>query len=217
MLTVGALVLAGAVAAWAVQSLVLRLTPLGTLVDTVGASSAWALPVAAIAAAVIAVPVFCWVIAAALAVSAGSASARRAIGMPAERRSTLWTTLTVVLLTGIATLAFPLLLLLGGRWIVAPVAASRTEVGFRAALGESNRLTKGHTLRATGLLVTILLVIGSAGVAGALVLVLTSLSFTAAGLVTALAGAVIVPYVALVLDQFHDELRSGPSAEELTP
>jgi hypothetical protein len=211
MLSVGALVVAGAAAAWAVQLFILSLTPLGTLVDAVGASSAWALPLAAIAASLVGVPVICWVIASTLAVRSGVTPVRRAFGVPTRQRSMLWTTLTLVVLVGLAPIAFPIALFLGGRWLVAPVVATQEGAGFRASLGESNRLTRGHTFRAMGLLLTIVLVIGAAGVAGALVLVLTSLSFTAAGLVTALAGVVIVPYVALVLAQFHDELDPASS------
>jgi hypothetical protein len=91
-------------------------------------------------------------------------------------------------------------------WVVAPVTTVRERLALRASLGRSRRLLKGHRWRALGLVITLCLVIALGGLVGALVLVLTSASFTVATLVVAVANAFIVPYTALVIVHFYEEL-----------
>ena len=74
----------------------------------------------------------------------------------------------------------------------------------------SRHLIRGHGWRAFGLVLTLALVAASAGVAGALVLLLTSASFVVASFVVALAAVVLVPYIALVLAHFYDDLTTPP-------
>ncbi len=99
------------------------------------------------------------------------------------------------------------LAILASRWIVAPVAA--TDTSTTAALGRSNRLVRGHAWRALGMLVTMALVAGIAAGVGVLVLLLTPLAFWVSGAVVAVVGVVLVPYLGLVLVEFHRDL-AGP-------
>jgi hypothetical protein len=212
LVPVGALVLAGAAASWLVQWMLLRWTSLGTLVDVVGESSPWVLPLVALIGALVAAPVVCWVAASTLAAVSTATDARAALGAPARRRAGWWTTLALVVLSGPMLLGFPILVVLVGRWLVAPVVASRDRARVVDAFRRSNRLVRGHSFRAIGMVVTLLLVASTVGVLGALVLLLTSLTFPAAGIVTALAGVVVVPYLAVVVAEFHDDLAADGSA-----
>ena len=100
------------------------------------------------------------------------------------------------------------------RWLVSPVVCANEETGVRAGMRRSHELVRGHGWRAFGLVVTLGLVASLAGVIGALVLLLTSLSFAATGLITAVAGAVLVPYIALVVAHCYDDLSGGPDRRD---
>ena len=96
------------------------------------------------------------------------------------------------------------LAVLASRWIVAPVAA--TDTSATAAFGRSNRLVRGHAWRALGMLVTMALVASIAAGVGVLVLLLTPWAFWVSGAVVAVVGVVLVPYLGLVLVEFHRDL-----------
>ena len=75
LLPIGALVLAAAAAAALLQFVLLEWTRLGTLVDTIGSSSAWVLPLVGIIGSLAAVPFIC--VAAAATIARGRGTRRR--------------------------------------------------------------------------------------------------------------------------------------------
>jgi hypothetical protein len=125
----------------------------------------------------------------------------------------IWSAFVPLLVAEVAVFLLPPLAVLVSRWFAAPVLADREGMTTRQALGASHRLVRGHGWRALGLVVTMLLVAAIGGVVGALVLLLTSLTFAMAGLVVALASVVLVPYLALVLLEFTNDIADeGPPA-----
>jgi len=206
LLPIGALVLVAAAAAALLQFVLLEWTRLGTLVDTIGSSSSWVLPLVGIIGSLAAVPFIC-VAAAATIERTQNMEEDPVRSVVTRRRPVAWTTLLFVVLVGVATLVFWPLGILASRWIVAPVAA--TDTSTTAALGRSNRLVHGHAWRALGMLVTMALVAGIAAGAGVLVLLLTPFAFWVSGAVVAVVGVVLVPYLGLVLVEFHRDLAGS--------
>jgi hypothetical protein len=82
----------------------------------------------------------------------------------------------------------------------------REHLTVRGSLRRSGQMLRGHRWRALGIVITLCLVIALGGLVGALVLVVSSVGFTVATLVVALANAFIVPYSALVIALFYEEL-----------
>ena len=219
-LRIGLLVMAGIAISSLVQWALLTWTPLGTLVDTLGDSSAWVLPLVAVIGLGVALPVFSWVVAAAIRASRDPAVVRPVTDVAVERRPMIWSTLIPLAVAEVAVVLMPPLAILVSRWLAAPVLADREGTTTRQALGASHRLVRGHAWRALGILVTMFLVGAIAGVIGAVVLLLTSLTFAMAGVVVALASVVLVPYLALVLVEFTSDLLAGdhpPAAPEPAP
>ena len=75
----------------------------------------------------------------------------------------------------------------------------------------SAALLHGQRLRAIGLAFTLALILASTGLLGALLLVLTNVSFNVAGIVVTLAAVVVVPYIALVLTHLYAQLTTPTS------
>jgi hypothetical protein len=212
LLRIGGVVVIGGLIAWLLQLAIVALTPLGNFVDVVGTSSAWVLPVVALTQAAILVPLIAWVVGATIAVESGEDDAARALRAGVGTRSVvLLTTMVVVALLGLSLVVLPPLVLLVSIWIVAPATTVREHLTLRASLGRSRRLLQGHRWRALGLVITLCLVIAAGGLVGALVLVLTSVGFTVATLAVAVANAFIVPYSALVIALFYEELAPAPA------
>jgi hypothetical protein len=162
----------------------------------------------------VSLPVVAWVAAATIRSTRAPDVARPVTEVAAERRPMIWSAFVPLLVAEVAVFLIPPLAVLVSRWFAAPVLADREGMTTRQALGASHRLVRGHGWRALGLVVTMLLVAAVAGVIGALVLLLTSLTFAMAGLVMALASVVLVPYLALVLLEFTNDLSAdeGPPA-----
>jgi len=206
-LRIGVVVVVGGLVAWLLQLAIVAVSPLGTLVDVAGTSSAWVLPLVALVQGVILIPLVGWIIAASIVVESGEADATRALRAAVGPRGVvLLSASLVVALLGVSLVVLPPLLLLVSLWLVAPVATVREHLALRASLRRSRRLLKGHRWRALGLVITLCLLIALGGLVGALVLVLTSASFTVATLAVAVANAFIVPYSALVVALFYEEL-----------
>ncbi len=204
LLPIGALVLLAAAAAALLQFVLLEWTRLGTLVDTIGTSSAWVLPLVGVIGSLAALPFVCVAAAAAIERARDPAADDPVRSVVTRRRSVTWVTLLFAVLVGVAALVFWPLAVLASRWIVAPVAA--TDTSATAAFGRSNRLVRGHAWRALGMLVTMALVASIAAGVGVLVLLLTPWAFWVSGAVVAVVGVVLVPYLGLVLVEFHRDL-----------
>ncbi len=209
------MVAVGVGAAYLAQAALLAWTPLGTLTDVAGGSSPLAAPVVALAQAVVIIPMFAWAATVALA----SVRPDVVAGPEAPRRSrkvrTFWILLLVTVSFAIAVTVFLPLALLPSRWMVAPVVASRHRGTLRSALGDSNRLVKGHWLRSVGLLLTMGFIVLVTMSVGAIVLLLTPLTFTAAGAVTGALCVLLVPYLTLVLQEYHAVLLAAHAADDV--
>jgi hypothetical protein len=209
---VGGLVLIAAAATSVVQWILVSITPLGTLVDAVGSSSTWVLPLVTVIGSVVALPILCWAMAATLAVRSAAPSGEAPIRASLRRPGAIWAALALLLATGLGAVVFWPLLVLASRWIVGPaVASDEPGVGAPAALRRSHWDVRGHGWRSLGMLLTLLLIGGLVGLVGALLLFLTSLSFTAVDVVIAAVGVVVVPYVALVIAEYHADIAAAPS------
>ena len=210
LLPIGALVLVGAVAAALAQYALVRWTRVGDLIELAGGSSPWVLPIVGAVGAVVAVPVVAWVVGATLTPAEDGT-----ISLTTVRRSSRWAagsgTMLVLVILGVTSIVLvPLALYLVSRRMLGPVASAKEQVAVRDGMRRSRHLIRGQGWRAFGLVLTLALVAALAGVAGALVLLLTSASFVVASFVVALAAVVLVPYIALVLAHFYDDLTTPP-------
>jgi hypothetical protein len=215
LLPIGAWMLVGAGAAALIQYGLLRWTRLGDVVDVVGGSTPWVLPIVAVAGSVAVVPAVAWVMAATLTPQRDGEGLMGTLRSPTPRRAAIVASLTLLIVGEVLLLVLlaPVAVYVLSRWMLAPAVGATENVGLRDGLRTSRRLVRGHGWRAAGLVVTLGLVGGLVGVVGAAVLVLTPFSFLVAGVATAAAGVVVVPVVALVVADFHDELvRNDPGA-----
>ncbi len=211
LVPIGTVLFVGAALATVLQYLVREHTRVGTLMEAAGQSSPWVLPIVTLVGSLVAIPVVAWVTVASIAVEEGAPSVGAALAAP--RRAGLGTAvlaaIVLLVVVGFGVFGFVLVLLLASRWLVAPVVAARERVSLGEALGRSHRMIWGSSLRAIGLLVTLLGVAFLAGFAGAVLLGLTDASFLAASILTSLLGVVIVPYIAMVVIAYHDDLAAS--------
>jgi hypothetical protein len=196
------------------QKLLLDLTPIADLTDALGGSSAWSAPLMAAVQGVVLVPLFAWAAAVTLAavrpdVVAGPGAPRRS-----RKVRTFWILLILTVTFSLALTFFWPLILLPSRFIVAPVVASRHRGSLRGALGASNRLVAGHWLRSIGMMLTMGLIASLTAGIGAIVLLLTPLSFAEAGVVTGAVTIVLVPYLCMVLVEYHAVLLAAHGGDE---
>ena len=213
----GAILFAGAVTL-AVHWLVVRYTPVDNVLDVLGDDSPWAAPFLAAIAAIVTFPVMAWVLAATveLVVDTDRKGDRRpgSWWMPKAALATFVASFVLVITFGVGTivlLLLPLVALIASRWLVAPVVCADQVVPARAGLRRSSALLRGSRLRAIGLAITLGLVLTVPSIVGALLLVLTGVSFALASVIVTLCAVVLVPYVALVLVHFYAQLTgSGP-------
>jgi hypothetical protein len=210
----GALVALGVGASYAFQKLLLDLTPIADLTDALGGSSAWAAPVMSVVQGVVLVPLLAW--AATLTLAAMRPDVVAGPGAPRRSRKvrTFWILLLLTLTFSVALVLFWPLVLLPSRWIVAPVVASRERGSLLSALGASNRLVAGHWLRSIGMMITMALIASLTAAVGAIVLLLTPLSFAEAGIVTGALTVVLVPYLCMVLVEYHAVLMAAHGGAE---
>jgi hypothetical protein len=220
-LLIAAVTFAGGALVSIAQLAVVELTVIGRFVDVVGGSSPWVLPLVTLTGVLVAVPVMGWVVAATVDVEAGGSGAGEALRRVVGRRSAaLRSSMTLVALIGLTVLVFPLMAILASLWLVAPAVSIREGGSARAALTRSRRMLRGHRWRSLALTATVCLILTISGVVGALVLLVSSLGFAAAALVTAAVNAFLVPYVALVVtlyfDALHDERPEEPEPALVT-
>lgn len=214
-LVVGAVAFAGGLLGLLAQYLVVEVTVVGRLVDVVGGSSPWVLPLVALAGAIVVVPILAWVIAATMLLEAGEPDASAALRAARGRRSPVTRAgMVMVAVLGLTLFVVPLFAILGSVWLLAPAVSSREHLAVRPALRRSRRLLKGRRWRSLALTITICLVLAIGGVLGAIVLVVTSTGFAGAAAVVAAANAVLIPYVALVATHYYEEV-SEPAVADL--
>lgn len=218
LLLLGVVVVIGGLLAWLIQFAILELTVLGDYIDVVGTSSAWVIPLVALASAAVLVPVAAWIVGAAMVVEGGEDNAKHALGSASGARATvLWSAMIVIGILGLSVFVFPFFAILASFWLVAPAIGSREQLRASVALRRSFRLLKGYRWRAIGLVITLCLLVAFGGVVGALVLVIPSVGFTGAVLAVAVANAFIIPYAALIAVHFYEEVTADPGSPEARP
>ena len=218
-LLLGAVTFATGALALLAQYAVIELTVLGRVVDVVGGSSPWVLPLVALAGALVAVPLLAWVVAATVLVEGGEPSVPAALRTAGgrDRGAVLRSGAALVAVIGLTLFIIPLFVILAAQWLVAPVASSREGLPAWTSLVQSRRLLKGRRWRSLALAVTLCLVLAIGGVLGALVLAVTSLGFAGAALVVAAANAILIPYVALVGVHYYEVVTEvAPTPERET-
>ena len=139
--------------------------------------------------------------------------------VPQVPRSRRWITVAA-LITLETVLLGPLSFLIGvyllARWAAAPALAARG-YGFRKALRESARLSKGRRSKtAAVMLIAVTMSTLTGPLIGALILIATGSSF---GLVNALAGfitAFLLPWLAIVLVMMHADLAASSGTNTAT-
>ena len=114
----------------------------------------------------------------------------------------------------VAVLVFWPLVLLPSRFLLAPVVASRHRGSLPGALRASSHLVRGHWLRSIGLMLTMALIASTTIAIGAVILLLTSLTFLEAGLITGGIAMFLVPYLTMVLDEYHAVLVAARGGQE---
>ena len=115
--------------------------------------------------------------------------------------------LPVMLAVGSAILVtLPVMLWLLSRWALATPLAVMNRTSFRAALRASTSLTRGTRGRTLALVLPTLVAAHLLGpLVGAIVLLATDLDFIAVELVSAVIGAVLVPWSGVVLAYLHSD------------
>ncbi len=217
LLQIGAALVVAGAASLLVHALIVRVTPVGDVFDVLGEDSPWALPVIVATVAIVAFPIMAWVMAASMEVVVVDAGRRPPRGarwwLPSAALGTFLTALLLVIALG-ATSALVVLLpvaaLIAARWLVAPVVCADTGVSAMAGMHRSAALLHGHRLRSIGLMVTLVLILAVPGFVGAILLIVTGISFAVASVVVVVGAVVLVPFVAVVITRFYLALLEGP-------
>ncbi len=211
----GLVVLAGGAAAVVVQNLVLDLTLLGHVSDTADETTAWAVPLALLAGALVTVPVAAFARAASAVVVHDLADGRRPSFRAAARgalRPPNGTVTAVVmqLIAGAAsspTILFPFAIWLIARWGIATPEAVAEHLSLRRALGRSRDLTKGHRWRTAGVAFLANVVVAVLGpLVGTVLLLATGAGFGLVNLVSAVVGMVVLPWAGVVVALLREDL-----------
>ena len=211
LLQIGAALVVAGAASLLVHNLMVRLTPVGDVFDVLGDDSPWALPVIVATAALVSFPIMAWVMAASVEVVVVDAGRRPPSGatvVAAERRA-----------GDVPHRAGP-----GHRPrrdVGARRAAARRRADRRTLVRRAGRLRRrrrlghgraasrhaallhGHRLRSIGLMITLVLILAVPGVVGALLLIVTGISFAVASVVVVVGAVVLVPFVAVVITRFY--------------
>ncbi len=225
LLQIGAALVVAGAASLLVHNLMVRLTPVGDVFDVLGEESPWALPVIVLTAAMVSFPIMAWVMAASVEVVVVDAGRRPPGGarwwLPSAALGTFLTALVLVIALG-ATSALVVLLpvaaLIASRWFVAPVVCADAGVSAMAGLHRSAALLHGHRLRSIGLMITLVLILAVPGLVGAVLLIVTGISFAAASVVVVVGAVVLVPFVAVVITRYYlTLLEPTPSRSDDDP
>ena len=222
----GLVVLVGGALAVVVQQVVLDFTLLGHISDTADETTAWAVPVALLAGALVTVPVAGFARAAAAAVVNDLAVGRS----PSFRGATRGAlrpangTITAIVMQFVAgaasspTILFPLALWLIARWGIATPEAVAEHLSLRRALARSRDLTKGHRWRTAGVAFLANVVVAVLGpLVGTVLLLATGAGFGLVNLVGALIGMVVIPWAGVVVALLREDLLCRFGDEHLDP
>lgn len=206
------LILMGGVLAAIVQVLVLAIPSFDTFGDIVGKDNTLSVTIALLAGAVVSVPVALLAVSSAITladdIDRGSTEGRvvrRSVRGPALRAA--FALLGAALLAALVPIVGIVLVVL---WAVAPRAAEVDGDGVRASLRRSRRLTKGkRTKTALIVFVTAVVALATGPFVGTLVLLVSSASFGIVNLIAALFGAVMLPWLGVVLTLLHGDLTAA--------
>jgi hypothetical protein len=226
---VAAFVFAGAVAAAGLQWLLVR-SSLQTTVDVVGRDTPLGQLLAVVAGLAITVPVAIVGLAWSVDLADRDAGSDGAVGA-ARSRASVWRSgllvpcAILVLTVLLGWIVLPLGAYVLARWFVAPAAAAGDGPDTRDALRISSMLTRGrrtHTMLIAAVTVAVAFFLGL--LLGVFALILTDASFTFVNVAAGLIGAVLLPWMGIVLAMTYGDLRArhedpalGHGGRESTP
>ncbi len=211
-LPISLLVLVGGLGAALVQRLVLMIPAFHTLSDTVDEGSGPSVVIALIAGALVSVPVAIYAAASATRLAGDidrSAPSEGGVLRGTWRSRALPAMVPLALAVVFGGLLLPLAVVLLVWWVAAPRAAEAEGLGVKAALARSRALGRGSRWRIAALVVVTFTVAALTGpFVGTLVLLASSASFVVVNIVSALFGAVMIPWAANVLVLLHGDLTA---------
>jgi hypothetical protein len=223
-LPVAAFVVAGAIASTALQWLLVRLSPLSTTVDVVGRNTPLGQLLAVLTGLAITVPVAIVALAWSVNVADHDVDAPTGTDGGRVRRSGVVLSCAVIILTVLlGWIILPLGALLLARWFVAPAAAAHDHREAREALRLSATLTRGRRMRTLLIAaVTVAVAFISGLLLGVVALILTNASFTFVNALAGLIGAVLLPWMGIVVSMTWGDLsacegRTNASSARLPP
>ena len=122
-------------------------------------------------------------------------------GIPADR------VLFAAVLLG--WLVLPIAVYLVARWFIAPAVAATDRTNARGASRQSAAMTRGRRIRTFAIAaVAISMVFVAGALLGTFMLILTTASFALVNVVAGVVGAVLLPWLGIVVAMTHGDLRS---------
>ena len=214
ILLIGSLFIVGAL----ISYLLRLLLQIDALADdsAFGEDIVWVSYVIAILAGLIGIPVASWVIAATIGLVSAEPDPNRPrrtsrlAWLPRVRWSTAVASFVLLVVTTLAfTLGAPIAIVLSLFWLVTPVACAALDVGIRKGMKDSRRTLKGHRIRAIGVLLLLAAILSLTGLSALLVLGLTNWGFGTASIVLNVVSVVVVPFAALLVAHFYEQMKAG--------
>ena len=211
---IAALVMAGAVATALLQSTLIGFSPFASAIDVAGKETPAGQILAIIAGFVITVPVaiiaVAWTID--IAEQRPDADDRKPVRR-VWRRELLVPCAVLFAAVLLGWLVLPLGVFVIASWFVSPAVAANDRSGVRTALHTSAAMTRGRRVRTFVIaLVAITLVFFCGAFLGTMVLLLTGASFAFVNIVAGLVGAILLPWLGLVVVMTEGDLRARQGA-----
>ncbi len=206
-------VIAGGVVAAVLQRLILMIPSFSSTADLVGRTGGSGATVALVAGELVTVPVAIFALAASTMLASRVPALQtswRSLPRKVFRSRVLLPTVIIGMVVVLSPLLLPVAIYLFARWCVAPCIALHDGTGTRYALRASAQMTDGRRWPIAVLTVTTVIVATLTGpFVGTLVLLVSGASFGIVNIVSALFGAVLLPWAALVLAFLHGSLTAS--------
>ena len=207
------MVLIGGVLAAVVQRLILSIPSFSATASLVGRTGGSGAIVALLAGELVTVPVAIVALTASTMLVHAAPAARlpwRSMLKRVPRSRALLPAVVIGTVVVLSPLLLPVAIYLLARWCIAPCVALRDDTGARHALRGSAKLTGGRRWPIAVLTVTTVIVATLTGpFVGTMVLLVSGASFGFVNIVSALFGAVLLPWAALVLAFLHGSLTAS--------
>ena len=219
-LPIAAFVMAGSVVTALLQSRIIELSPFEAMIDVAGRETPLGQVLAVVAGFVITVPVAIIATAWAIDIADRRTDDRRPL-RGVWRRGLLVPCVILFAIVLFGWFVLPIAVFLLARWFVSPAVAATAHVGARDSLRASTAATRGRRIRTFAIAaVAITLVFFCGALLGTMVLLLTGASFAFVNVVAGVVGAVLLPWLGLVVAMTYGDLRARgaqPAAGSATP